>query len=708
MRTSVLPNVLAILLIIAVAALIGWNEPAPAAGQVWILRGVGIALCIGILLTGGKIRSIQLKEQMASIQEKLSASEARFQAFFNDPAVGIGILGLDRRLVDANPTFFRIFGRSREEMIGMNSAEVTYPDDDPVSAKLFMELLNGQRDSYEADRRYIRKNGEVFWAHVTMSLVRGTDSKPGYLVGVVMDVDEQKRNALALKESEARFRAAFESSAIGMAELSLDGRILKANSAICEMSGYSEEELQQRYDSQNVYPEDQEIGMDLFAEIVGGARNHFQVERRYVRKNGNVFWANLTLSAVRDGNGKPIYTVVMIEDIDKQKLAAEELRESRARFQALFDNMAIGIAVMTLDRKPIAFNSVTEKITGYTFEDIQNIDPRLLIVPEDWDEGVEMYQELIEGKRHSYTTEIRYRRKNGDIFWARVNYSVVRDLNGRPDYLVIIIEDIDDQKRAAETLAAQEAEYLLTLQNRVRERTHELEEANQQLQKEIEQRTRIERELAEKAANEAVAADRTRLARDLHDAVTQTLFSSSLIAEVLPDLWETDVEEAQRSTEELRQLTRGALAEMRTLLLELRPSTLTQTHLTDLIKQLCEAFIGRSRLPILLNIEGDRELPPDVQVAFYRIAQECLNNVFKYARATEVNVSLFMSSDTIRFEVRDNGIGFDPSVNRPMKLGIHIMRERAESIGADFHIASALGSGTCVDVTWIESKKEYA
>jgi PAS domain S-box-containing protein len=708
MRTSVLPNILAILLIIAVTALIGWNESTSAVGQVWILRGVGIVLCIEILLTGGKIRSIQLKEQMASTQEKLSASEARFQAFFNDPAVGIGILGLDRRLVDANPTFFRIFGRSREEMIGMNSAEVTYPDDDPVSATLFMELLNGQRDSYEGDRRYIRKNGEVFWAHVTMSLVRGTDSKPGYLVGVVMDVDEQKRNALALKESEARFRAAFESSAIGMAELSLDGRILKANSAICEMSGYSEEELRQRYDSENVYPEDQEIGMDLFAEIVGGTRNHFQVERRYIRKNGNVFWANLTLSAVRDENGKTIYTVVMIEDIDKQKLAAEELRESRARFQALFDNMAIGIAVMTLDRKPIAFNSVTEKITGYTFEDIQNIDPRLLVIPEDWDEGVEMYQELIEGKRHSYTTEIRYRRKNGDIFWARVNYSVVRDLNGRPDYLVIIIEDIDDQKRAAENLAAQEAEYLLTLQNRVQERTHELEEANQQLQKEIEQRTRIERELAEKAANEAVAADRTRLARDLHDAVTQTLFSASLIAEVLPDLWETDVDEAQRSTEELRQLTRGALAEMRTLLLELRPSTLTQTHLTDLIKQLCEAFIGRSRLPILLNIEGDRELPPDVQVAFYRIAQECLNNVFKYARATQVNVNLFISSALVRFEVCDNGIGFDPSVNRPMNLGIHIMRERAESIGADFHISSTLGSGTCVDVTWIESKKEYA
>ena len=93
-----------------------------------------------------------------------------------------------------------------------------------------------------------------------------------------------------------------------------------------------------------------------------------------------------------------------------------------------------------------------------------------------------------------------------------VNYSLVRDLDGRPDYLIGIIEDIDDQKRAAERFAMQEADYLLMLQHRVNERTHELEEANQKLQQEMEQRTKIEMALAEKAAEEAVAADRTRLA----------------------------------------------------------------------------------------------------------------------------------------------------------------------------------------------------
>ena len=507
----------------------------------------------------------------------------------------------------------------------------------------------------------------------------------------------------ASQEFEARFRAAFESSAIGMGLLSLDRKILQVNDAVVKMSGYAEEELLQRYDQENVFPEDRDIGMDLFQDLLNGRRDSFQVERRYIRKSGDVFWARLTLSAVRDDQGNALYLVGMIDDIDAQKKVLKSLQESEARFQALFDNLAVGIAVMGLDRKPIAFNATTERIVGYTMQEIEEIDPRSLAIPEDRNMDVEWFRELVEGRRNAYVMERRYRRKNGDIFWARINYSLVRDVEGKPDYLIGVIEDIDEQKRAAERFAEQEADYLRMLQQRVTERTHELEETNQRLHKEIERRLKIEETLSKKAAAEAVTADRNRLARELHDAVTQTLFSASLIAEVLPDIWEADMDEAKKSTEELRQLTRGALAEMRTLLLELRPATLTQTRLSDLIKQLCEAFIGRSRLPITLRTEGDYQLPPEVQVAFYRIAQESLNNVFKYARATQVNVNLFISKSSAHFEICDNGLGFDQSTVKPTSLGMRIMYERAEAIGADLQIASTLGSGTCVEVSWDEN-----
>jgi PAS domain S-box-containing protein len=485
--------------------------------------------------------------------------------------------------------------------------------------------------------------------------------------------------------------------------MGLDRRIIDANPAICRMYGMTREEMIGMSAAEVTYPEDNPQSTQLLDELVSGQRNSYEIDRRYIRRNGEVFWAHVTMSSVRGLDGKPLYLVGMVIDIDEQKKMQERIRESEARFQAIFDNVAVGVAVMTLDRRPIAINARTEKITGYNLDELEGVNPVMLAVPEDRSMDVEMFKDLIEGRRNSYVMERRYRHKDGHIFWARINYSLVRDRNGNPDYLVGIIEDIDDQKRATERLAKQEADYLRTLQQKVQERTRELEEANQRLQEEMEQRKIIEEQLAKKAADEAVTADRTRLARDLHDAVTQTLFSASLTAEVLPDLWEMDEDEAKRSTEELRQLTRGALAEMRTLLLELRPAALTQTRLSDLIKQLCDAFIGRSRLPITLTIEGERDLPPEVQVACYRIAQESLNNVFKYARATKVDVGLFLSKTGLRFEVCDNGIGFDITSSKPTSLGLRIMRERAEAIGADLHISSTPGSGTCLELIWNEN-----
>jgi len=200
-----------------------------------------------------------------------------------------------------------------------------------------------------------------------------------------------------------------------------------------------------------------------------------------------------------------------------------------------------------------------------------------------------------------------------------------------------------------------------------------------------------------------VTSERTRLARDLHDAVTQTLFSASLIAEVLPDLWDMNQAVARKRLDELRQLTRGALAEMRTLLVELRPNALVDVPLPVLLKQLCESFIGRARLPVQLNVEGKRPLPPDVQLAYYRITQEALNNIVKHAKATQVIVTLRME-DVVRLSIVDNGVGFDPASVPPNHLGTKIMRERAEAIGATYSLYSEPGEGTQISVTWEESE----
>jgi signal transduction histidine kinase/ligand-binding sensor domain-containing protein len=237
------------------------------------------------------------------------------------------------------------------------------------------------------------------------------------------------------------------------------------------------------------------------------------------------------------------------------------------------------------------------------------------------------------------------------------------------------------------------------LEGRVEERTHELQLINEQLKSEIDQRQKAEQALAQKAAQEAVISERTRLARELHDAVTQTLFAATMIADVLPALWEKDPADGQARLEELRQLARGALAEMRTLLVELRPNALVEIPLPTLLRQLTDGLIGRARIAAQLDAEGDRKLPPDVQVAFYRIAQEALNNVARHAHATQVVVTLRMAGQ-VRLTVADNGSGFGPDGITADHLGLKIMRERAESAGAKLSIYSEPGEGTQISVFW--------
>ena len=218
--------------------------------------------------------------------------------------------------------------------------------------------------------------------------------------------------------------------------------------------------------------------------------------------------------------------------------------------------------------------------------------------------------------------------------------------------------------------------------------------------------------LYEEAHQVAALQERSRLARDLHDAVTQTLFSASLIAEVLPGLWENDPAEGRQLLGELRQLTRGALAEMRTLLLELRPAALVEANLGDLLRQLAESVSGRSGIPVAVSLEGCPvpDLPEDVHVALYRIAQEALNNVVKHAQAHRVGITLHCSAEReeakpgagvrVALRISDDGRGFDPATVSPDHLGLGIIRERAQAIGAQLRVASAPGAGTIVEVMW--------
>jgi signal transduction histidine kinase len=204
--------------------------------------------------------------------------------------------------------------------------------------------------------------------------------------------------------------------------------------------------------------------------------------------------------------------------------------------------------------------------------------------------------------------------------------------------------------------------------------------------------------LFDQAQAAAVSEERGRIARDLHDSVTQTLYSASLIAEALPRVWERNPAEVKGNLTALVRLIRGALAEMRTLLFELRPAAVKEASLSRLLHQQADVLTGRTQTPVEVTIQGQADPPAEVKVALYRIAQEALNNVTKHAGATQVTVALQNLPDRVLLTIQDDGRGFDPDSVAPERMGVRIMHERAKSIGAELVVESAPGQGTRVQV----------
>jgi two-component system nitrate/nitrite sensor histidine kinase NarX len=205
----------------------------------------------------------------------------------------------------------------------------------------------------------------------------------------------------------------------------------------------------------------------------------------------------------------------------------------------------------------------------------------------------------------------------------------------------------------------------------------------------------------ERAAREA---ERNQLARELHDTVTQEIFSASMLAESIPRVWALNREAAEARLLQVRQLTHNALAALRTLLVELRPAILEQKSLADLLRQLGEVTTIRTGTPVGLTIDAAcPSIPLAVKVAYYRIAQEALTNATKHANAQHFAVQLryLPVKRVVQLVVQDDGHGFEASAIPAGHFGLGTMRERARSISASLSVTSRPGHGCRIAARWV-------
>jgi PAS domain S-box-containing protein len=351
---------------------------------------------------------------------------------------------------------------------------------------------------------------------------------------------------------------------------------------------------------------------------------------------------------------------IVQREIEKRRITQETLQKSEIKYRHIIDNANSIIMEMDVKGNINFINKFAQEFFRYQETELlgHNVVGTIVAPIESaLDEQEKMIEDIITHPENYLHNEKENILRNGEKVWIVWTYKPIFDEGNSLKEILCIGINRTEQKKAEDLLAQQ-----------------------------LKERTAVE--------------ERNRLARDLHDAVSQTLFSASLIAEVLPRLWERNPDEGRKRLEEIRQLTRGALAEMRTLLLELRPVALKDAELGDLLKQLSESINGRARIPVKVDIQGHNDMPLEVKIAIYRIAQEALNNVAKHSRANQAYVNLNYLPEGVKLVVGDNGKGFDMRDIRAQSLGVGIMKERAREINAQLSIDSQINQGTKITVDW--------
>jgi PAS domain S-box-containing protein len=535
----------------------------------------------------------------------------------------------------------------------------------------------------------------------------------------------------AISEAEQLYQNIFETTTDGLIIADLTtGRVVAANPAACALHGCTHAEFVGMLPAAFIHPDSQHIFSNYLRAFQSGTVIDTHV--LHVRQDGSSFPAEWRGTAFTFQDQPCLLGVV--RDVSLRIRAEEQLHQrvkARTREQSTLLEISHTLA-STLELQPGLILEQLREIIEYTHAGLFGLSDSTLTAlavrgPKQLEqaapfqirlEGFETLEALFNGHRPIRIADVCSTNPQAVFLRSLLNENAAMLLKGVRAWMWVplavkgrIIGGLGIAHARRNAFTAHHAALALSMADQVAI-------------------TMVNAELYEHAQALAALQERQRLAQNLHDAVNQSLFSAGLIAEVLPRLWDRDREEARHSLEDLRRLTRGALAEMRALLAELRPSVLTDSSLGDLLRQLANAFTGRTNIPVSVNIAGEHVLPAEIQVALYRICQEAFNNIAKHAEASRVEIDLqyeagaALDSGTtvvqagapqeiavrsVEMRIRDDGAGFDTGeLSVPGHYGLGMMRERAEAVRAQLTVSSKPGHGTEVSLHWPGTPKQEA
>jgi two-component system, cell cycle sensor histidine kinase and response regulator CckA len=282
------------------------------------------------------------------------ASEMLFRGAFEDTTVAMVLTDLNHRFIRVNAAFAKMFGYTREEMLGMSMPDITHPHD-LADSYARRELLLAGQTHFSHKKRYLHRDGRLLWAVTNVSLVRDSAGRPLVYVGQVQDVTAQKLAEDEARASEGRLRAFFDSTTVAMVEISPDARYLRANAAFYRMFGYSPADLPGLTVADVIFPEDRDAVLSQYGRVGAGRITSYEADRRYRRKDGSPLYARVSVVAARDEAGRPATVTAVVVDMTERKKLEEQFRQAQ-KMEAV-GRLAGGVAH--------DFNNLLTVINGY-------------------------------------------------------------------------------------------------------------------------------------------------------------------------------------------------------------------------------------------------------------------------------------------------------------------------------------------------------
>lgn len=466
------------------------------------------------------------------------------------------------------------------------------------------------------------------------------------------EIERRQQAENALGESEARYRSLFEnmSSGVVVYKPRNDGHdfvFLSYNRAAEKISGYKREEVIGR-SVLELFPPVEEFGIvDVFRRVWQSGEPEYLPVTRF-QEGSYAGWIENYVYKLPSGE-----IVAIFDDVTARKVAEDQLKEQKELLESTIEALDHPFCVIhakdfsvEIANSAARSMSASEKLT--TCYALAHRRDKPCSGPDHI-----CPLEQVMRTREPVIVEHTHYHADGQPYPVEVRGYPLFDQDGNVERLIEYALDITERKR-------------------------------------------MERAVKEGAAR----GERERLARDLHDAVSQNLFSAGLITELLPELWERDQAEVRPSLDKLRQLIRATSAEMRTMLLELRPDSLLEAELDFLLRHLSESLSGRSGVNVTTALAAGCAIPDDVKIACYRVVQEAFNNIARHAQAQEVSIISRCENGTLEIIVQDDGRGFDPRAIPPGHLGVGIMHERAVQIGGTLVLKSTPDQGTQINLSW--------